>query len=373
MAMPSVSPPVASLAPTGHIRRPRVGIVGPYPPPYGGISVGIQRLGRHLAANGVDFHIYSETGADVPGERVTGFAGARRLLARLFSAGPSHILHYQSPDWRMRCLVALWGMVTGRKSLISIHGQSYDYSMRGGPLQRALIRFFLRRTSAVIACNPGIEARVRAEAGPAVMVRMIPAFLPPPLDEAGLPLPAELEAFLGAHSPVVLWVGWSRLLEGRDLYGLDHTLRLAGRLRKRFPGLGCVLWFSGVEDAAHWDRLWDEAGRADLRDSVFVGRGGLPEIHPLFRRADVYVRPTVSDGDSVSVREALALGTPVVASDAAPRPGACVTYRTGDADALERAVLGVLEDVGAARARVRREPVEDNGGKILDLYRELGL
>jgi glycosyltransferase involved in cell wall biosynthesis len=335
--------------------------------------VGIQRLARYLAVHGVDYRVYSETGEDVPAERVLGVAGARRLLWRLATRGPERILHYQSPDWRMRCLVALWGMLTGRRTVISIHGQSFEYSMRAGPLRRAVIRFFLRRTSAVIACNPGIEAEVREIVGNRTRVRMVPAFIPPPLDQPGPALPEDLQRFLAGCQPRLLWVGWSRLLEGRDLYGLDLTLDLVERLQGRFPRVGCVLWFSGIEDEAHWARLWEAAGQRGLRGRFHVGRGGLPEIHPLFRSADVYVRPTISDGDSVSVREALALGTPVVASDAAVRPPACVTFRSGDGGDFARAVSGVLQDLAAARERVRREPIEDNGERILALYRELGL
>ena len=372
MSSPSDRAQDRAAAPRPTPAVPDVGIIGPYPPPYGGISVGIQRLGRHLAAHGVSFRIYRESGDSVPAEHVQGSAGPRRLWAALWRSGPARILHYQSPDWRMRCLVALWGMLTGRRTVISIHGQSFEYSMRGGPLRRALIRFFLRRTSAVIACNPGIEAQVRAITGERARVRHIPAFIPPP-EGPGPPLPPDLEEFLRAHQPRLLWVGWSRLLEGRDLYGLDLTLDLVERLRGRFPQLGCVLWFSGVEDRAHWERLWESAGQRGLREALHVAHGGLPEIHPLFRRAEVFLRPTVSDGDSVSVREALALGTPVVASDAATRPAGCTVFRTGDAADLVRAALEVLDDLPAARARLSRRPAEDNGEKILALYRELGL
>ncbi|HVP39852.1 MAG TPA: glycosyltransferase family 4 protein [Candidatus Saccharimonadales bacterium] len=368
-----MTPPAAEpSAPAAVRRRPALGIVGPYPPPYGGVSVGIQRLARYLEARGVDLLVYNEAGPSFPERRVVGAGGPRRLLWRLFTAGPRRILHYQSPDWRMRCLVALWGLLTGRRSVISIQGESLAPTVRAAGPRRALVRFFLRRTSAVITANPEIEAQVRALVGPRARVRTIPAFLPPPLDAPDPPLPADLERFLGQRSPRLLWVGWALLREGRDLYGLDLTLDLVERLRGRFPGLGCVLCFSGIRDAQHWERLLEGAERRGLRDALFTV-GGLPEIHPLFRRVDACLRPTLSDGDSVAVREALALGTPVVASDAAPRPPACFTFRSGDAADFARATAQALEDLPAARARTKEATMEDNGAKILALYRELGL
>ncbi len=353
--------------------RPAVGIVGPYPPPYGGISVGIQRLARRLDDARIDYAIYNESATPSPEPHVVSAPGPRRLFLELLLGGPRQILHYQSPDWRMRCLVALWGMLTGRKSVISIHGASFDFSMRSGGLQRAIIQFFTARTSAVIACNPEIQAQVGALTGRPERVHMVPAFILPPPSAADAPLPAGLTAFLAAHRPNLLWVGWVEPFQGRDLYGLDLTFDLLERLRTRFPEIGCVLWFSGIRDEALWKELWASAVRRGLEGHIHIEREGLPEIYPLFRRADVYLRPTLTDGDSVSVREALSLGTPVVASDAAPRSPACVTFNKGDAEDFIRATELVLADLESARARARSEAQEDNGAKILAIYRELGL
>jgi glycosyltransferase involved in cell wall biosynthesis len=353
--------------------RPQVAIVGPYPPPYGGIAVGIQRLGRYLEASQVDFSVYNEAGRSFPAEHVQGVGGSRRMLLRAFIAGPRRILHYQALDWRTRCLVALWGMLTGRKSVISIHAHSAEFSLQAPPLRRAVIRFFLKRTSAVIACNPGIVEQVVELTGDRSRVHHVPAFILPPPSAADAPLPADLEAFLADRSPRLLWVGWSELIEGRDLYGLDQTLTMLERLRERFPDLGCVLWFSGIRAEAHWQALWQKCVERRLDRMLYVQNAGLPEIFPLFRRCDVYLRPTITDGDSVSVREALAMGTPVVASDAAPRPSGCVTFRASDADDYLSKVEAVLGDLEAARAKAASEPLEDNGSKILAIYRELGL
>lgn len=360
----SASPPSA---------RPAVGIVGPYPPPYGGISVGIQRLARRLDDARIDYTIYNESAQPSSGPRVRSAPGPRRLFLDLLLRGPRRILHYQSPDWRMRCLVSLWGMLTGRKSVISIHGASFDFSMRSSGLQRALIKFFTARTSAVIACNPEIQSQVAALTGRPERVHMVPAFILPPRSAAEAPLPAGLNGFLSGHHPKLLWVGWVEPFEGRDLYGLDLTFDLIERLRGRFPEIGCVLWFSGIRDEPLWMELWASVVRRGMEKHFQIERSALPEIYPLFRHADVYLRPTLTDGDSVSVREALSLGTPVVASDAAPRSPACVTFKKGDAEAFTRAVDGVLTDLESARAHARSEVQEDNGAKIFAIYRELGL
>jgi glycosyltransferase involved in cell wall biosynthesis len=59
-------------------------------------------------------------------------------------------------------------------------------------------------------------------------------------------------------------------------------------------------------------------------------------------RSRAFVRPTRADGDSISVREALALQVPTVASDAAPRPEGTHLFAAGDVDDLVRAVEDAL-------------------------------
>lgn len=54
----------------------------------------------------------------------------------------------------------------------------------------------------------------------------------------------------------------------------------------------------------------------------------------LMDNSGVLVRPTINDGDSVAVREALAGGTIVIASDAVIRPKGVVIHKTGDSESL---------------------------------------
>ena len=53
------------------------------------------------------------------------------------------------------------------------------------------------------------------------------------------------------------------------------------------------------------------------------------ECLAVISRSALFLRPTLYDGDSLSVREALALGVPVVASTTDFRPDGVTLYRTG--------------------------------------------
>ena len=54
----------------------------------------------------------------------------------------------------------------------------------------------------------------------------------------------------------------------------------------------------------------------------------------LISACDVFLRPTLEDGDSISVREALSLGVPVVASRVGTRPAGAILFQPGDVEEM---------------------------------------
>ena len=62
----------------------------------------------------------------------------------------------------------------------------------------------------------------------------------------------------------------------------------------------------------------------------------------MLKHCDLFVRPTSTDGDAVSIREALWLGVPTVASDAVARPAGVATFRSRDADDLARKIMQTI-------------------------------
>src|SRR5207248_6524352 len=86
--------------------------------------------------------------------------------------------------------------------------------------------------------------------------------------------------------------------------------------------------------------------------------------------SDVFVRPTRADGDSVSVREAVALGRTVVATSVGTRPREAILVPPGDPVALAAALLQAAEARPALRV-ARGTDVELNEDcvrRLLELY-----
>ncbi len=69
---------------------------------------------------------------------------------------------------------------------------------------------------------------------------------------------------------------------------------------------------------------------------------GQRELWPLLKAATVLLRPTTTDCDAVSIREALQFGRPVVASDGVARPEGTVVIVSRDLASFVIATRRVL-------------------------------
>jgi glycosyltransferase involved in cell wall biosynthesis len=119
---------------------------------------------------------------------------------------------------------------------------------------------------------------------------------------------------------------------------------------------------------------------AELRNQIkaksYAGHillcGDLPHATTLqaIARSDLMLRTTLYDGDSISVREALHLGTPVIATDNGMRPEGVRLIPPSNPSALHRAIQETLAAPSLIRP-TQTPPDEQNLEAVLDLYREL--
>ena len=138
--------------------------------------------------------------------------------------------------------------------------------------------------------------------------------------------------------------------------GHIHLLRAAAGLKKHLPGL--VLLFAGTGPNESQLRL--QAEELGLAGSVrFLGfRNDVAEVQAAF---DVAVLPSVGcDASSASIKEAMALGVPVIASDIGGARNIIddgvtgIIVRPGQPDDLGAALRAVLDDSAGARVMADR-------------------
>jgi glycogen(starch) synthase len=342
----------------------RVLQLGPYSPPHGGIQANVVALRRYLREQGaecmvIDLNRLRRT----DGTGVFGPRNALHLLWLLFRL-PADIVHLHiggNLTARLLALSLICGWLPGRKSMLTFHSGGYPSSPEGRRANRNTLRgWIMRQFDRVIGVNQEIVELFERYGLPRDHVRLIqPHSLPaePPV----LELPEPLRSFCAAHGPVLLSVG---LLEAE--YDLPLQIDLLGLLRETFPAAGLILIGSGSLQTVMRDRINEKPFQQHI---LLCGDVDRSVTLRMIADCNLFLRTTLFDGDSISVREALHFGVPVVASDSASRPDGAHLFPAGDLMALRAAVERRLKEKTprAPQGTAREENLE----AVADLYREL--
>jgi len=361
----------------------RVVVIGNVPPPHGGISVHVIALHRFLARRGIDCRIL-DIEPTKRTEAVSSRVAALRvrgpfhyLLRVLFFSARGFLLHLHTNGHNLKSWLAigvtLWsGIPFGRRHLVTIHsGLSPDYIRGASGWIRFLMRSSLFAGGRAIVVNAEIQRALEELGVPKQRTVVLAACA---LEEMATALPQEIEAFRLRSSPFV-----SATVFFEPEYGAALLIEAMAKIRKRRPDLGIVLMGSGPGE----ERIRELVQVTGMERNCLLA-GDLP--HPVCLKvmaaSSLFIRPAHFDGDSISVREALALGIPVVASDAGQRPAGVNLFRRRDVHDLAKQVERVLGGLAENRPPSRRdlplsEPVQreapDSGAlhMLYNLYHEM--
>ena len=186
---------------------------------------------------------------------------------------------------------------------------------------------------------------------------------------------AEVRARYGTGEHFILYVGRiERRKNLKTLIGAYVRLRQADATRAKLVLVGPnEYYYDDIFAAAR-----DSGYAADL---VFTGHIPQEDLVAIFNAASVFVYPSLFEGQGVPPLEAMACGTPVVASNAASIPevvgDAALTVDPLDAEAFAAAISTVLTD-GELRTRLTAKGLqraarfswEDTARIIVRVYQE---
>lgn len=325
----------------------RIALVGDRPPPYGGIAVHVETLAAGLSARGHEVEILDTS-------RVRSYPRFAAELASLTARGFLLHAHTSGHNPKSWALVGACGLArTRRRNVVSLHSGLLPGYLEGMPLRQRACRQALAPYGQVVAVSRAVTEALAACGVDRSRIVEQPAFSASSVRPGELPEPVRLAR--EKHTVLL-----TAALAPSPVYGARLLWAALSLLRKAMPEVGCVVFGPQTASAR---RDVEEAG---LGDCVY-GLGELAHAEALaaISVSDVFVRPTLTDGDAITVREALALGVRTVASDVALRPDGTRTFRSGDPFAL-------AEAVEAAVAGPRPEaPRTDALATLLEIYQKL--
>ena len=341
----------------------KVVLLGPYPPPYGGVSIYTSTLFESLKNRGL--HLWAYGDEEVRGPRVRFMRDKRRELVPLLLregrgarvADCTHFL-FEYPS----ALVPVWVILKrllGFEWVKIVHdGSLPSRYARFGPARRALFRLAAGGVTEFVAVGEELERWLREEARVRRKVSLVRSLLPAPSRDAEAALPADLEAGLAPYlrrARKVCSVG-AFVAD----YGFLHAAEAVERLRRETGEDAGLLLLDGGFAA-------DEGYRREVlrgREWVVVLKNvAHPVVFEIFRRSDAFVRAFGLDSYGLSRVEAIWCGLPVVATRAGETRG-MLLYDFGDVEGLaaqlKRALSGGHKQETAEWAAIYQREAEEN-------------
>ena len=332
---------------------PRVCIVGPLPPPSGGMANQCEQLLRLLKAEGVQAELVRTNAPYWPaavGRIPVLRAGFRMLpyaVALWRGIGRAQVVHVlANSGWAWHLLAApalLVAKLRGVPAIVNYRGGQADEFFAGAPghVLRLLASASQRVTPSAFLVRVFRKHGLTAEIIPNIIDL------------------SRFKDFSARAQRGSLHFIVTRNLEA--IYDIPTAMKAFALVQAQHPAAKLTVAGSGPELGA----LRQLAASLGIDQAVhFAGRIENADIGRLYASADIMLNPSTADNMPISILEALASGVPVVTTDAGGIPDLVEHGRTallvpvGDAQAMAQAALRLVAEP-ALQARLREQGLQE--------------
>ena len=290
-------------------------IVGTMPPPLGGVSVYCFRRVKFLNARKVKNRF-------IPARSPLGIFKFLILVYLELLKNKSVCVELNSGN--IYLMFFLWIFGVSKFTDFYDHNSSRQFSGKFSP-RSIVFRSFISSCANVFICNESLIENynfLRAK-------DKINVFLPyirPTDDEISRSRESFLQHGFGklvaeGRRNIILCSAWKPIstIGEPDLYGILDTLEIYRKLLIERKDIICCFLLGSYDDSNFSKQVLSSVSELNKFDNFVFISGGLSQL-ALLPRTRILIRLTKTDGDSVSVREAIDLGVEVLASDTVTRP-----------------------------------------------------
>ncbi len=307
--------------------------------PMGGVTMHVHRLLKRLIEPHVADYVLCDYKRD----------GIIKQLSMIKAADVMHI-HASNPY--LKLLYVISGKLFMTTTLITLHGKYGIYNK----WKNLIHKLALKWCDVPILINRESYDAVKSFNKDAVF---IPAFIPPIEDEEVL-------------SPELRRIIMQIKEDGNPLFVTNASRRAIAVDGKEIYGIGFLIAFFASHNAYNLVILDPNNEYAPLYENKMPRNvrffSGENSFCGLIKLADAVIRNTSTDGDSFSVKEALFLHKPVLATDVVSRPEGTILFKYNDSESLENGI-NLLHSISENIALQEPSAVE----AYLGLYDKLGV
>lgn len=317
-----------------------LGLVGPLPPPFGGMANQTRQLAELLADEGIVVTQVA-TNADYRPRWIAGIPGLRalfRLIPYVLAlrkvskeVDVMHVMANSGWSWHLFAAPAVWiAKFCKTPVVVNYHGGEAESFLAQSA---GIIRTTMRQTSALVVPSGFLQNIFsRYDIQSSIVANVIdPERFAPNRTRSG-PLRHLLVA---------------RNLE--PIYDNETAIRAFALVHRQYPDATLTLAGSGPQA----ESLKTLVGDLGLANAVFfAGRLDKDAMLSAYRNADLAINPSLVDNMPVSVLEAMASGIPVVTTDVGGVPYLVTDEQTAllvppkSPERMAEAVLRLMDDPG---------------------------
>jgi glycosyltransferase involved in cell wall biosynthesis len=325
--------------------------LGPIPPPIGGgISIYLKRL---LKIEKESIFIDERKFINEKNINLNVIFGMVRYIIFLliqFSRREKKNIIYHKYQREIRLILYFLSILSKSEFSLVIHGRSLiEQYKKSNIFIKTLMKKMLEKAKFIQVVNKEYKRFILDLKVKNKNIFVKNAFLPPPEDEEEeikKKYSLKLKNFIDTRSPLIVANASSlQFYKGIDLYGLDLCINLISDLKTKYPNIGLIFGLTTYKkNNDYLIRMKNNIKKLNLAKNFLIAIG-LKDFWPIIKKADLMLRPTYKDGDSISVREALYLGTPVITSDTTSRPKGCILFKNRNYEDLMKKTNSFLKKI----------------------------
>ena len=291
----------------------------------GGVSVHMHRL-VSLLDEDFDFIYIDESPKKLSKKNILNIRSIKDQFKIFIAINKSDLIHIHSGNWVLRIYFLILAITFRKKIIVTLH------SLRLKGLKLSITNYLLRRTCRIIAVSEEIKKKLSNIISNKIIV--LEAFLPPNIDNEPV-LPPEIVNTINEHRNKSCLIAANafriRKLENGELYGLDQCIEVAENAKSDNYSLHIIFVIGTIkkEDKSYLEFFQKKIENKNIESHITIYPSSLSFIR-LINEVDIVLRPTLTDGDALTIREALYMNKDVVASKVVKRPEFTTLYETAN-------------------------------------------
>jgi len=329
-------------------------LIGPLPDPKGGVSIHIKRLGN-LISPFLDVKYIDESSI-----KKNEYFNLRSLNIFIYISLIlwADIVHIHSGPKILRILHLFVSKILFKKVIITFHSTPKDKNLN-------FLKQILNRSDKVVWVNKESSKLVELK----TIYTIKEAFVPQKMEEEPA-LPINIQNWLmdkKANGYFIISANAWQLdfYKSVDLYGLDMCIALTNQIKKNTNKKVAFL-FTVSKFSNEFTKYEQQIVNLNL-DADFILSNQNISFVKVIEQSDLVLRPTITDGDALTIREALFLGVPVIASDVVVRPANTILFQNRNQNDLFLKVISTLDHLDDVKKSLKNSVIND----YLQFYKEL--